>query len=129
MAFNLGQQNSASTDVFEPLPEIHHTFRADSKMPSATISYAFTLIVLAPVLFLAYSWLKLNANLSRFPSNDPARLLQSLAFVGSLAAFVYVLFMYWWSLNIFNALYLLTPICGLLVFTTRNAVLAMASSE
>lgn len=39
-------------DVFGLQPEIHHVFREAEKMPPATFSKLFTLIVLAPWVIL-----------------------------------------------------------------------------
>ncbi|KAF9528342.1 oligosaccharyl transferase delta subunit [Crepidotus variabilis] len=80
--------------TFHVLPEIHHTFRADNKMPPQPISFAFIGIVLAPWAILLSLWSQVVPKPSRLFSPS------ILPFVASLGAFEGLLFWYWVDLKL-----------------------------
>ncbi|KAJ3046057.1 hypothetical protein HDV00_003806 [Rhizophlyctis rosea] len=90
-------------DVFEPLPEITHQFRADEKMPPVVLSQTFVLLVLTPWGLLALSWLQLGANITNLFATSSNLIFGSL-FLGSLGSVLVLLYLYWLRLNIFQLL-------------------------
>lgn len=94
--------------TYGPKEEINHIFNPPQKLPPTTISLAFSLITLSPVLLLAGSWVYLGANVSDAPSTA----LNSVAytvFLSSIVAFEYILYRYWTATN-FNLIQML-PWC------------------
>ena len=47
---------------YEAKPEIVHMFREPEKRPPATVSYAFTALVLLPLLILLVAWKLIGVN-------------------------------------------------------------------
>ncbi|KAG8192958.1 hypothetical protein JTE90_028081 [Oedothorax gibbosus] len=82
---------------FEPKPEIKHMFREKEKTPSSLVSNTFSALCLAPFLLMFILWIKLGANLSKFPCS----IFAAGFHVGLLAIFgLFVCF--WMHLNIWE---------------------------
>ncbi|KAI3633042.1 hypothetical protein MIR68_009117 [Amoeboaphelidium protococcarum] len=107
-------------DVFEPLPELQHTFRPDPKMPSSLISFTFSGIVFVPWVVLLLYWLSNGAlNMKKFPFARAGELLPSVLFIGGLCAYVYTMFLYWLKFNMFEMLTIVAPLCAFIALSGR----------
>lgn len=104
------------------LPEITHTFRAPQKMPSAVISVAFSVILIAGLFGLFAGWMSVQVN---FDAASTALMNAPIAysiFLGSLFAIEGALFVYWTHLRIMAALGLLAALSVPAFFSGRNAL-------
>ncbi|KAH8101107.1 Oligosaccharyltransferase subunit Ribophorin II-domain-containing protein [Cristinia sonorae] len=79
---------------FHSLPEIHHTFRADPKLPPKFISAAFAGLVLAPWVVLLGLWGAIRPTVPHLFSPN------ILPFLATLSAFEGLLFWYWVDLKL-----------------------------
>ncbi|KAF9467830.1 oligosaccharyl transferase delta subunit [Collybia nuda] len=79
---------------FHPLPEIHHTFRPEQKLPLRPISAIFSLVVIAPWFILLGLW-------SQVAPRVPYLLSPSIIpFITTLGAFEGLLVWYWVDLKL-----------------------------
>ncbi|KAG6901596.1 hypothetical protein C0995_010156 [Termitomyces sp. Mi166 len=83
---------------FHPLPEIHHTFRPDQKMPPRPISAIFSAVVVAPWAVLLALWSQV---IPRVPYPFSPSILP---FILTLGAFEALLVWYWVGLKLGQAL-------------------------
>ncbi|XP_028404232.1 dolichyl-diphosphooligosaccharide--protein glycosyltransferase subunit 2-like [Dendronephthya gigantea] len=108
---------------FKPKPEIQHSFRQPEKRPPKTVSTAFTILVLLPLLVLFVAWMKLGVNLSNFQFSIPA-----IVFHLGLGAIFLLMYAFWTSLNMFSTLKLLALI-GSITFLAGNSLLANLAAQ
>lgn len=101
----------------KPKPEIKHMFREPEKRPPMVVSNFFTLLCAAPLVLLLLIWLKLRVNISAFPMS-----LSALGFHGGLGAILFLFFVFWKQLNMFETIKYLLPL-GLLTFICGNRLL------
>nr|KAJ3418123.1 proteasome regulatory particle base subunit [Polyrhizophydium stewartii] len=94
---------SEANDVFEPLPELKHTMRPAEKQPPAVLSYLFTLLTLAPWVPLLAVWFGLGANINNLFASS-AMMVYGSGFFGSLATLLFVFYLYWARLTLFDLL-------------------------
>jgi len=108
--------------VFQPKPEIYHQFRAPDSRPPAILSLLFTLLTLAPFVGLL---LALAASGLRFsPPSNPSELMYAFLFQASIVACLASYALYWFALNIFQAL-ILAATCGLMAAFAGTSALRM----
>jgi len=88
---------------FERRPEIAHQFRAPDKRAGKTLSFLFTLGVLAPFGILLIGWLAVGANIGNFPTGGSS-FINAVAFHGCLGAILYLYFSYWIGLTMVSTL-------------------------
>ncbi|KAG6919819.1 hypothetical protein DXG01_000323 [Tephrocybe rancida] len=79
---------------FHPLPEIHHTFRSEQKLPPKPISMLFSAVVLAPWLVLFALWSQVSIRVPHLFSPS------ILPFIATLGAFEGLLVWYWVDLKL-----------------------------
>ncbi|KAI8910668.1 Dolichyl-diphosphooligosaccharide--protein glycosyltransferase subunit Swp1 [Powellomyces hirtus] len=103
LSFTAPQKEESVWDIFHPLPEIKHQFRADEKMPNQLLSSVFSLGVLAPWLLLIGMYVSLSANVKNLFANSPSLTFGSV-FIASLAAVMSLYYVYWLRLNLFQLL-------------------------
>ncbi|KAF8068876.1 oligosaccharyl transferase delta subunit [Lyophyllum atratum] len=84
----------ATEASFHPLPEIHHTFRPEQKLPPKPISAVFSAVVLAPWIILLGMWSQVAP---RVPHLFSASILP---FTLTLGAFEALLVWYWVDLKL-----------------------------
>lgn len=113
--------NADEEPLLKAKKEIHHQFRAPSPRGSDAISRLFTLLVLSPWAILLIGLLAIGANIRRFPFTglEP---INALAFVGSIAAIFFLLYVYWLRLNMFQTLYYLAILAAPAVFFGSRAL-------
>jgi len=100
---NLKLNATAATESpFGARPEIKHVFRVPEKRPPATISFAFTIAVLAPIAILVIGWPLAGANLWNFPTG--AAFIPAVAFQVTVGAILALYFFYWAGLNMMQTL-------------------------
>jgi len=107
--------------ALKPKKEIHHQFRPPASRGSDPLSRLFTLLVLSPWAVLVVGLLVLGANLRRFPFSglEP---INAPAFLASIAAIFFLLYVYWLRLNMFQALYYLAILAAPAVFFGSRAL-------
>ncbi|KAI8646376.1 Dolichyl-diphosphooligosaccharide--protein glycosyltransferase subunit Swp1 [Parasitella parasitica] len=129
-AFTALVSAAGDEDIFELQPEIHHVFREAEKMPPASFSKLFTLVVLAPWLLLIAGWLQLGITpakvISELVSGSTVRTVSIAAFLTSLVSVEYLFYLYWTQLNLFQTL---TYLCGLTVITFFAGQRALSSIQ
>ena len=108
---------------FKSKPEIKHMFRQPEKRPPKTVSTAFTILVLLPLLILFVAWLKLGVNLSNFQFSIPA-----IVFHVGLGGVFLLMYAFWTSLNMFSTLKLL-GLVGSITFLAGNSLLASLAAQ
>lgn len=101
----------------KPKTEIHHMFREPEKRPPLVVSNFFTLLCLAPLGLLLLVWLKLRVNISAFNFS-----LSALGFHGGFGAILFLFFVFWKQLNMFETIRYLLPL-GLFTFICGNRLL------
>jgi len=89
-------------DPYAPKPVIEHVFRKAEKRPPATISFAFTLAVLSPALFLFVGLIRVGANIRNFPFGSG--FIWAIGFQVCLGAILALFGLYWLSLNMVQTL-------------------------
>ncbi|TPX33594.1 dolichyl-diphosphooligosaccharide---protein glycotransferase [Synchytrium microbalum] len=90
-------------ESFRPEKEIHHIFRLPDKQAPKWLSGLFTILVVVPWVFLLAAWGILGANISN--AFEPSTIVPAIAFFASLGGWVYLMYMYWLKLNMFQFLY------------------------
>eukprot|EP00013_Stygamoeba_regulata_P003868 CAMPEP_0177632912 /NCGR_PEP_ID=MMETSP0447-20121125/2555_1 /TAXON_ID=0 /ORGANISM="Stygamoeba regulata, Strain BSH-02190019" /LENGTH=717 /DNA_ID=CAMNT_0019134533 /DNA_START=46 /DNA_END=2199 /DNA_ORIENTATION=- len=106
----------------EPLPEIVHQFRQPEERPAETISYLFTLLVLAPLGALLLALPLVGANLSNVPAGASFYAIGFQAVIGATM----VLFMFYFlQLNMFQTLGYLSVLAVLAFMFGQRALRAL----
>jgi len=105
---------------YEAKPEIVHMFREPEKRPPATVSYAFTVLVLLPVLILLVAWKLLGVNCDGIALRNP---LHVIVFHLTLAAVLALMYLYWTRLDMFVTLEILAAL-AVVLFLSGNRLLA-----
>ncbi|CAB4024697.1 dolichyl-diphosphooligosaccharide--glycosyltransferase subunit 2-like, partial [Paramuricea clavata] len=108
---------------FKRKPEIEHMFRQPEKRPPKTVSTAFTILALLPLLILFVAWLKLGVNLSNFQFSIPA-----IVFHVGLGGIFLLMYAFWTCLNMFSTLKLL-GLVGSVTFLAGNSLLASLAAQ
>jgi len=98
----LNTTSTRKASPFEVRSEIKHAFRTPEKRPPATISFAFTIAVLAPAAILVIGWPLVGANIWNFPTG--AAFIPAVAFQATLGAILALYFFYWVGLNMMQTL-------------------------
>jgi hypothetical protein len=120
------QNNAEKEESFEPLPEIKHIFKPAKVLPPVALPISFSVLVLLPWVVLIFGWKSIGINWSNFPSIFSVQFLFSSAFLVNLGGVIFIYFLYWTRLNVFEAFSLLTPSCLLLAFLGRQCLTEMA---
>jgi len=94
-------ESKEAADLFSNKPEINHVFRPAEDRPPFVFALLFTGLVIVAFLWLVLQVLG-NANWS-FPQGT-TELLSTFIFQGALGAILCLYILYWWNLNIFQAL-------------------------
>jgi len=90
-------------DAFADQADISHKFREAEKRPATILAIVFTGLVITALLFLIVKLLSSGALELQLPSN-PTELLYAIGFQAALGAILMLYVLYWWKLNIFQAL-------------------------
>lgn len=119
LKFQQQSQQSSKTpcSLRKPKPEIHHLFREPEKRPPLFVSNLFTALCFAPLPILLLVWLKLKVNISNFPVS-----LSALGFHGGLGAILFLFYVFWLRLNMFETIRYLLPL-ALFTFVFGNRLL------
>ncbi|KAJ9655008.1 hypothetical protein H2198_006053 [Neophaeococcomyces mojaviensis] len=104
------------------LPEIHHIFRGDQKMPNILISTIFTLAAVATLPILLGAWLFLGGNVNHLQKALSDAPVAHALFVGSIVGLEGILFMYYSSWNLFQTLPALVAV-GTVTFLSGSRAL------
>ncbi|KAG6811844.1 hypothetical protein H0H92_005576 [Tricholoma furcatifolium] len=80
--------------TFHLLPELHHTFRPDAKLPPRPISLLFSAVVLAPWVVLLGLWSQITIRVPNLSSPSV------FPFIATLGAFEGLLVWYWVDLKL-----------------------------
>ncbi|KAK3803364.1 hypothetical protein RRG08_006917 [Elysia crispata] len=104
-------------------PEIQHKFNQPEKRPPASLSLAFTALVLSPFLILLVLWLRIGVNISNFPMS-----LSAIGFHVCLGGVFVLYYFYWIQLNMFQTLRYL-GILAIPTFFFGNRLLSSIASK
>lgn len=131
----------AEEPFFHPLPEIHHTFRADPKTPPRLLSLVFSAIVVAPWVVLlglvriskhctgVYGYIDNMLQWGYIQPKVPQLFsLNVLPFILNLAAFEGLLLWYWVDLKIGQVL-AYGAVLGLFTAAAGNRALSAISKQ
>jgi len=105
---------------YEAKPEIVHMFREPEKRPPATVSYAFTALVLLPLLILLVAWKLIGVNCDGIALRNP---LHVVVFHLTLGAVLVLMYLYWTRLDMFVTLEILAAL-AVVLFLSGNRLLA-----
>jgi len=132
-SFTVGGSSAASSssssneskdkDAYATQPDILHTFRGDDRRTSGAIAFVFSILVLVPL-----GWLVLRLLSSGLKYNFPGSytdFLYTAVFQGSIGAILFVYILYWLSLNIFQALGLISVVAVVTVLSGNRALKAL----
>jgi len=117
---------AATPDVKDPFAaqvDIEHTFRPEERTNKALLAFVFTIACGAPFVLLVLTLLGSGLKV-HFPGG-PTDFLYSAVFQGSIAAILFVYFLYWVSLNIFQALGLVSLVAVVAVISGNRALKAL----
>jgi len=105
---------------FHPLPEIHHAFRPDQKLPPKFVSAVFSAFVVAPWALLLGLWSQVSPRLTHAfsPSIVP--------FVLSIGAYEVLIFYYWVNLKLGQVLLYGGFLAIVTLFTGKHALRSIA---
>jgi len=110
-------------DVMEPLPEIKHQFRPEPSYTSPFFSPLFSIAVLMPwsILYIGYQ---------NFKTQFSIRLdTRTMGFIGCLAGFAVLYFLYWTILNIFQLFTLWVPLATMTILTGHQTLKKLAMEK
>ncbi|XP_035659117.1 dolichyl-diphosphooligosaccharide--protein glycosyltransferase subunit 2-like isoform X2 [Branchiostoma floridae] len=110
-------------NLYQPREEIKHMFREPEVRPPATVSTAFTGLVLLPVLILLGLWIKLGVNIANFPLS-----LSAIGFHIGLGSILVLYYLFFVQLNMFDTLKYLA-ILGTLTFLAGNRLLGSIANK
>jgi len=125
---SFAKQNVTERDpLLAARKEIAHLFRkADDRANTSTALLA-TALVLAPWALLLLGLLLVGINLGRLPGGVNG--IFALLFVASLGAILFLLYVYWLRLNMFQTLGYLSVLGALAVLFGSRALSAIATNE
>ncbi|KAG6865963.1 hypothetical protein C0991_010219 [Blastosporella zonata] len=101
---------------FYPLPEIHHAFRSEQKLPPRPISMLFSAVVLSPWLVLLALWSQVSIRVPHLSSPS------IFPFVATLGAFEALLVWYWVDLKLGQVLAYGAVLGLVTIFTGKQAL-------
>ncbi|XP_055871466.1 dolichyl-diphosphooligosaccharide--protein glycosyltransferase subunit 2-like isoform X1 [Biomphalaria glabrata] len=119
-----GDVPADSSSQYAKKPEIKHKFNEPEKRPPATVSIAFTALVLLPLLILLVLWIRIGVNISNFPLS-----LSAVGFHICLGAIFGLYYCYWTQLNMFQTLRWLGVIAVPTFFFGNRLLSALASKR
>jgi len=108
---------------FHVLPEIHHSFRPDQKLPPRPISAVFSLMVLAPWIVLVGLWSQVAPRVPHLFSPS------ILPFVVTLGAFESLLVWYWVDLKLGQVLLYGSILSVVTTFAGKQALSKIGDSR
>lgn len=88
---------------FYPKPDQPHIFKPDPKKPNLTLAKIFTVLVLAPWIFLVVMWTKIGVNIKGL-FKSKTTFIYGILFLASLLSILLILVFYFIKLNIFQTL-------------------------
>lgn len=106
-------------------PRIDHEFKPPQKMPSPTLSHVFTGLVVAPWLFFLPFAFKTGLNASN-AARQVTYTLSAALFLGVLAAWTFLFFLYFTEFNIFQLMGYGSVLAVISVVVGRSALVAKA---
>ncbi|CAG5124850.1 unnamed protein product [Candidula unifasciata] len=118
-----GETKPDKQSQYAKKPEIKHKFNEPEKRPPATVSLAFTGLVLLPLLILLILWIRIGVNVSNFPLS-----LSAVGFHVCLGAIFALYYCYWVQLNMFQTLRWL-GIIAIPTFIFGNRLLSALASK
>ncbi|XP_005100783.1 dolichyl-diphosphooligosaccharide--protein glycosyltransferase subunit 2 [Aplysia californica] len=118
-----GEAKADALSQYAKKPEIKHKFNVPEKRPPATVSMAFTALVLSPIAILLILWLRIGVNISNFPLS-----LSAVGFHVCLGAIFGLYYCYWTQLNMFVTLRYL-GILAIPTFLFGNRLLSGLASK
>ncbi|BFZ21356.1 hypothetical protein BsWGS_24394 [Bradybaena similaris] len=118
-----GETKADKQSQYAKKPEIKHKFNEPEKRPPATVSLAFTALVLLPLLILLILWIRIGVNISNFPLS-----LSAVGFHICLGAIFALYYCYWIQLNMFQTLRWL-GIIAIPTFIFGNRLLSALASK
>ncbi|GFN95846.1 dolichyl-diphosphooligosaccharide--protein glycosyltransferase subunit 2 [Plakobranchus ocellatus] len=118
-----GAAKKDQVDQYAKKPEIKHKFNEPEKRPPASLSLAFTGLVLAPFLILIILWFRIGVNISDFPPT-----LSAIGFHLCLGGIFVLYYFYWIQLNMFETLRYL-GILAIPTFFFGNRLLSSIASK
>jgi len=111
---------SQASDAFIAQPDITHAFRPEERRTNGLIAFVFTILCGAPFVLLILTLMGFGLKYS-FPGGA-TDFLYTAIFQGSIATILFLYFLYWVSLNIFQALALVS-IVGVVAIVSGNRAL------
>ncbi|EKM76800.1 hypothetical protein AGABI1DRAFT_78257 [Agaricus bisporus var. burnettii JB137-S8] len=105
---------------FHLLPEIHHIFRPDQKLPYKLVSAVFSGLVIAPWFLLVGLWSQVSPRLTHLFSPNV------LPFILSLGAYEFLVFYYWVDLKLGQVLLCGGVLAIINLFTGKHALSSIA---
>ncbi|KAJ3554260.1 hypothetical protein NP233_g12458 [Leucocoprinus birnbaumii] len=105
---------------FHLLPEIHHTFAPEQKLPSKFVSALFSGFVIAPWALLLGLWSQVSPRLTHALSPS------ILPFIASLGAYEVLIFYYWVNLKLGQVLLYGGILAIITLFTGKYALRSVA---
>ncbi|GFR75873.1 dolichyl-diphosphooligosaccharide--protein glycosyltransferase subunit 2 [Elysia marginata] len=118
-----GAPKKDQANQYAKKPEIQHKFNEPEKRPPASLSLAFTALVLSPFLILLVLWLRIGVNISNFPVS-----VSAIGFHACLGGVFVLYYFYWIQLNMFETLRYL-GILAVPTFFFGNRLLSSIASK
>jgi len=102
ISLNVAQAPAETKDLFAAQPDIVHAFRPDERRTNGFIAFVFTILCGAPFAFLLLALLRSGVQYGF--AGGATDFMWTAIFQGSIAFILFLYFLYWVSLNIFQAL-------------------------
>lgn len=106
-----------------PQSEIKHIFRQPDVRPPSSVSMAFTVLCLIPILIMFVLWIKLGVNVSGFPFSFSA-----LGFHLGLGAIFGLYYVFWLQMDMFTTVKYLAMV-GFATFLCGNSMLSRIAEK
>eukprot|EP01104_Vermistella_antarctica_P000586 TRINITY_DN10738_c0_g1_i1.p1 TRINITY_DN10738_c0_g1~~TRINITY_DN10738_c0_g1_i1.p1 ORF type:complete len:686 (+),score=197.64 TRINITY_DN10738_c0_g1_i1:78-2135(+) len=108
--------------------DITHVYRTPDSRPPSSVSFAFTGLVLAPILVLFLGLHRVGVNLGNFPTSGLA-FIAALVFQLSIAGMLALFILYWLELDIFSTLTYLGALGGVAVVSGLTTLRALSHAR
>jgi len=127
ITLNVAATPAETKDPFASLPDIAHAFRPDERRTNGFIAFVFTILCGAPFVILLLALLRFGLQYSF--AGGATDFMWTAIFQGSIGFILFLYFLYWVSLNIFQALGVLSLAAIVAIVSGNRALRGLNASS